>query len=137
MAIGKGGLAGRLTQDEARAIVEQGVPASLVQGKRVLVLTPDATRTAPLPMMVRLLNDWIGPRARGIDFMVALGTHQPLSEEKLAALFGITPADREGAFTRCRFLNHRWDKPDTLKKIGTLMRRKRSEVFRNLKSQTK
>lgn len=120
MAIGKGSPTGRLTQDEARTIIQDGIPASLVSGKRVLVLTPDATRTAPLPMMVRLLNDWIGPRAKGLDFMVALGTHQPLSEEKLAALFGITPADREGAFARCRFLNHRWDKPDTLKKIGTL-----------------
>jgi lactate racemase len=120
MAIGKGGLAGRLSHDEARAIVEKGVPASLFEGKRVLVLTPDATRTAPLPMMVRLLNGWIGPRAKALDFMVALGTHQPLSDEKLHALYGLTPADREGAFARCRFMNHRWDRPDTLKKIGTL-----------------
>lgn len=120
MAIGKGSPTGRLTEEEARAIVEQGVPASLFEGKRVLVLTPDATRTAPLPMMVRLVNGWIGPRAKALDFMVALGTHQPLSEEKLLALYGITPADREGEFARCRFLNHRWDRPDTLRKIGTL-----------------
>ena len=120
MAIGKGSPTGRLTEQEARAIIEQGIPASLVEGKRVLVLTPDATRTAPLPMMVRLVNGWIGPRAKALDFMVALGTHQPLSEEKLLALYGITPADREGEFARCRFLNHRWDRPDTLRKIGTL-----------------
>ncbi len=120
MAIGKGSPSGRLEADEVRSIIEQGVPASLFEGKRVLVLTPDATRTAPLPMMVRLVNGWIGPRAKALDFMVALGTHQPLSEEKLLALYGITPADREGEFARCRFLNHRWDRPDTLRKIGTL-----------------
>ena len=120
MAIGQGDPTARLTEEQARQIVEQGIPASLVEGKRVLVLTPDATRTAPLPLMVRLINDWIGPRAKALDFMVALGTHQPMSDEKLFALFGLTPADREGPFARCRFLNHRWDRPDTLKKIGTL-----------------
>jgi nickel-dependent lactate racemase len=119
-AIGRGDPATRLTEEQARRIVEQGIPASLVEGKRVLVLTPDATRTAPLPLMVRLINDWVGPRAKALDFMVALGTHQPLPDEKLFALFGLTPADREGPFARCRFLNHRWDRPDTLKKIGTL-----------------
>jgi nickel-dependent lactate racemase len=120
MAIGRGSPTGKLTESEAREIIERGIPASLVEGKRVLVLTPDATRTAPLPMMVRLVNGWIGPRAKALDFMVALGTHQPLPDEKLFALYGITPADREGAFARCRFMNHGWDRPDTLKKIGTL-----------------
>ncbi len=120
MAIGKGSPTGRLTEQEARTIIEKGVPASLFEGKRVLVLTPDATRTAPLPMMVRLVNEWVSPLAAALDFMVALGTHQPLADEKLFALYGLTPADREGAFARSRFMNHQWDRPDTLRKIGTL-----------------
>src|SRR4030042_1183325 len=73
MAIGKGSPTGRLTGREARTIIEKGVPASLFEGKRVLVLTPDATRTAPLPMMVRLVNEWVGPRAEALDFLVAPG----------------------------------------------------------------
>ncbi len=119
MAEGMGGAKLRLTEGQVRGVIEGGIPASAIEGKRVLVLTPDATRTAPLPLMVRLLNELFGTRAAQLDFMVALGTHQPLSEERTAALYGLTPADREGAFAKSRLLNHRWDRPDTLSKIGT------------------
>lgn len=120
MAIGKGGVGSRLSEKDIRQIIEGGVPARLVDGRKILVLTPDATRTAPLPMMVRLLNETIGSRAARLDFMVALGTHQPLSEERTLALYGITPSDREGPLARSRLLNHRWDRPETLRKIGTI-----------------
>ena len=52
--------------------------------------------------------------------MVALGTHQALSEERLDVLFGLSPGDREGVFRGMRFLNHRWDLPTTLKRLGTI-----------------
>ena len=38
---------------EVRAILAEGLAPQTLAGKRVLVLTPDGTRTAPLPMMVR------------------------------------------------------------------------------------
>ena len=57
--------------------------------QHVLVLIPDHTRSLPLPelfrMTVEILRD-----TRQLDFMVALGTHPPLSEASLIRLVGIT-----------------------------------------------
>jgi lactate racemase len=104
---------------EAVARLRQGVPDSLVAGRRVLVLTPDATRTCPLPMLVRAVHDAFGAEAAALDFMVAVGTHTPMEEPEILRLYGIAPAER-AAFGGARFLCHRWDRADTLERIGWL-----------------
>ena len=96
-----------------------GTPKERIDGRRVLVLTPDATRTCPLPMLVRAVRLAFGERAKALDFMVAVGTHAPLAEPDILRLFGIAPADRP-SFGNSRFLCHRWDLPDTLLRIGYL-----------------
>ena len=53
-------------------------------GKRVLVLIPDGTRTAPMAMMFRLLSELVGETAASLDFLVALGTHRPMDEAALS-----------------------------------------------------
>jgi nickel-dependent lactate racemase len=83
------------------------------------VLTPDATRTCPLPMLVRAVHDAFGASAAALDFMVAVGTHTPLDEREALRLYGISPAER-GGFGRARFLSHRWDVRGTLERIGWL-----------------
>ena len=51
-------------------------------GQKVLVLIPDHTRTIPLPMLFRALVEILYDTGQ-LDFMVALGTHPPLSPEQL------------------------------------------------------
>ncbi len=88
-------------------------------GARVLVLIPDGTRTMPLPFLfrqlVKILHD-----TRQLDFMVALGTHPPLSEEALCKLVGITLEERTTTYTKIGLLNHAWDNPAALTQIGTI-----------------
>lgn len=109
-----------LTKEKVREIVEAGTPARLYENRRVLVLTPDGTRTCPLPMMVRILREVIGERAAGLDFMVALGTHPVLQEEEILALYGIGPEERKARFGRSAFFCHRWDRPGTFQRLGEL-----------------
>ena len=109
-----------ISEAKVREIITAGTPARLYEGKRVLVLTPDGTRTCPLPMMVRILNEAIGGRAAKLDFMVALGTHPILPEEKILELYGITPAARRETFGQSSFFSHRWDLPETFRRIGEL-----------------
>jgi lactate racemase len=118
--IGEGAPSAALTRERVTDIVGRGVPASLVEGKRVLVLTPDATRTAPLPLMVRVLGETIAPRASALDFMVALGTHPVMTEEGILSLYGLGAQERARLFPRSRFLSHRWDIPSTLTRIGVM-----------------
>ncbi len=109
-----------LSEEKAREIIEAGTPAGLYENKRVLVLTPDGTRSCPLPKMVRVVQELIGERAARLDFMVALGTHPVLSEKQILDLYGISAQDREERFGRSRFFCHRWDLPETFQRIGEL-----------------
>jgi nickel-dependent lactate racemase len=120
MVIGKGSEKGFLSNDEARSIVTEGLAQIRLTGKKVLVLTPDSTRTAPLPLLARTVVDALKGKAAKLDFMVALGTHPLMSEERINALFGITPADRKGAFAGINIYNHAWNDPGELETIGTL-----------------
>lgn len=88
-------------------------------GQRVLVLIPDHTRSIPLPMLfktvVELLHD-----ARQLDFMVALGTHPPLTDDHLCRLVGITLDERATTYHHVGLLNHAWDSADALTQIAVL-----------------
>jgi nickel-dependent lactate racemase len=118
--VGKGEPYLDLGRDEIEEILSRGIPEELVRGKRVLVLTPDSTRTCPLPRLVAALQAVVGRVAGRLDFMVALGSHKPLPEEQILSLYGIQSARRAAEFPTTQFLNHRWDLPGTLAKLGTI-----------------
>ena len=69
-----------LTEEEIERIVVEGLEKLPLEGKRVLVIVPDPTRTMPLPMFFRLLTRHLQPRVKNVDFLVALGTHPPLDD---------------------------------------------------------
>jgi lactate racemase len=108
------------TEEKVKEIIEAGTPAGLYENRRVLVLTPDGTRSCPLPMMVRILREVIGVRAARLDFMVALGTHPVMTERQILDLYGIPAQTREELPVRSRFFCHRWDEPSTFQRIGEL-----------------
>jgi nickel-dependent lactate racemase len=89
------------------------------RNQRLLILIPDHTRSLPLPFLFRALVE-ILQDAMQLDFMVALGTHPPLSEENLNKLVGVTAQERMTAFQHVGLLNHQWDAPSALATIGTL-----------------
>ncbi|MBP6803398.1 MAG: DUF2088 domain-containing protein [Chloroflexi bacterium] len=109
---------GLLTDDQVRQTLTAVLEKQFIN-QRILVLIPDHTRTIPLPFLFRELVT-ILHNARQLDFMVALGTHPPLSQSHLDQLMGITAVERQTTFRHVRVLNHRWDLPDTLTRIGTL-----------------
>ncbi|MBN2033562.1 MAG: DUF2088 domain-containing protein [Deltaproteobacteria bacterium] len=118
MVAGKGSPQDVLLEEDVISVIEEGTPVELFDTKRVLVLTPDATRTCPLPMIVRALRKTVGARSQRLDFMVALGTHTPMSEESILALYGI-PDHRMG-FRSSRFYNHEWAYQHNFSRLGSL-----------------
>ncbi len=109
-----------LTDEEVRRWFAESVNAADFQGKRVLVIVPDATRTAPLPLLFDALHERLRPVAAQLDVMIALGTHPPMSEAQICKLLGIAPEERERLFFQTQFYNHEWDRPDRLMSLGTL-----------------
>lgn len=103
-----------------RAAVHDGL-AGRFSGARVLALIPDHTRTIPLAQLFPLIVDALHD-TRQLDFMVALGTHPPLSEDALNRLVGIDAETRSTIYKHIGLLNHDWANPDALVTLGTISR---------------
>ena len=107
-----------LTEQEIILTLEQGL-AGKFDRQSVLVLIPDHTRSLPLPFLFRALVE-ILRGTRQLDFMVALGTHPPLSAESLNQLVGISAEERNTQYARIGLLNHAWDDPGALTVLGVM-----------------
>lgn len=107
-----------LDADAVREIIAVGL-AGQFTGARVLALIPDHTRTIPLAQLFPLIVDALRDTRR-LDFMVALGTHPPLSEDALNRLIGIDAAARATTYRHIGLLNHNWADPDALVTLGTM-----------------
>jgi nickel-dependent lactate racemase len=93
-----------------------------VRGRRILLIVPDHTRTAPIGQMFRILHQLIAREggATAFDVLIALGTHPPMSEAAINARLDITPQDRTGRYAGTQFFNHHWDDPAQLVSIGAI-----------------
>jgi nickel-dependent lactate racemase len=118
MVIGRGSPNRLLTNEEARAIVREALASLAVERKRVLVIIPDGTRSMPMPLMFALLQEMLLPRTATLDFLVALGTHQPMSDAQLSRLIGQPVVN--GQVGKSRIFNHRWDSPEELVTLGII-----------------
>lgn len=118
IVIGGGCEDGCLTEGRVAEIVIAGLAALPVDGQRVLVLIPDGTRSMPMPMLFGILEQHLGPRTAAMDFLVALGTHPPMSEAQLSKLVGRPVSN--GCVGRSRIHNHSWDQPDSFAHLGTI-----------------
>ena len=126
--IGQGSEAAPLSEASVREIVSAAADRLAVDGKRVLVIVPDHTRTCPLPLIARELHAAFGPRTARLDFLIALGTHPPLGAEAIDRLFGVEPGRRGEVLPGSEVFNHEWRNPQALKKIGTLTAARVSEI---------
>ena len=107
-----------LAEAEIRELMSATLARAELTNKRVLVIIPDRTRTAPIPQMFRLFHELLGRRVAALDYLIALGTHKLLSEESINQLIGVTAEMREREFARVGVFNHRWDQPETFVSVG-------------------
>jgi nickel-dependent lactate racemase len=133
--IGKGSTTNVLQAEEARQLIAQSLNALSLDGKRVLVIIPDGTRTAPTPLMFRLLFEQIGRRVAQLDYLIALGTHPPMSEEAIEKLVGVSAEERKDRYPNVHIYNHRWDRPESLQTIGVISRDEVAAITGGLLSQ--
>lgn len=120
MIIGKSREDGFLSESEIRELICNALDQEPIDGRRVLIIIPDHTRTAPIPLMFRLFFELLKGRVKRLDYLIALGTHKPLSESSINQLIGVTPDKRAGAYRDIRVFNHRWDRPETFVSLGEI-----------------
>ena len=109
-----------LSAEQARALIAQACPAKDYKDKKILLIIPDATRTCPLGMLFAGLFDQIGAATKAFDVMIALGTHQPMTEEAICHRLEISLDERRGKYGSVNLFNHEWDNPAALRHIGNL-----------------
>ncbi len=111
---------GFLSENELSAFVTTAFEHAEVDGKRILFVIPDGTRSMPMAAMFRSICSALAGRTAKLDYLVALGTHPPMSEEALERLLGITHEERCGRYGGIGIFNHEWQNPDALTYIGTI-----------------
>ncbi|HEX2443058.1 MAG TPA: lactate racemase domain-containing protein [Vicinamibacterales bacterium] len=124
--IGKGLADGYLTTDDVARIVRDGLASMPLDGRRVLVIIPDGTRTMPMPLMFDALERELLPRAAALDYLVALGTHAAMDDARLGRLVSRPVFD--GRVGSTRIFNHDWSDPVTFAHLGTIPAREIEEL---------
>jgi nickel-dependent lactate racemase len=112
-----------LGTSEVVEIVRGSCSPDAFRGKRVLVIVPDGTRTAPIGLVFDALFQHVAHVTSAFDILVALGTHQPMDEAAICRRLDISEAQRRDQYSKVNFFNHAWDNPAALKQIGTLSAR--------------
>src|SRR5687767_730799 len=102
--VGIGVPEGYLSREQLDTVAREGLAALPVDGRRVLVIIPDGTRTMPMPMMFAMLERELGPRVAALDYLVAL-VGRPVSNGRAGVR---------------RIFNHRWDDPAAYAHLGTI-----------------
>lgn len=120
--------AGAVSPEQVAAAIAQTCPVEKYRGRKVLFVIPDGTRTAPVGLMFKTLHAHLGAAAGALDIIVALGTHQPMSEEAICERLEISLAERRGAYAKVQFFNHEWNNPAALRSVGTIPAREIEEL---------
>ncbi len=109
---------GSLSDELVRETLHQALEGRFAHSK-ILVLIPDHTRSLPLPMLFRALIEVLQD-AKCLDFLVALGTHPPLSDDALSTLVSMDARTRRTRRPCIGLFNHAWDDPSALATLGVM-----------------
>jgi nickel-dependent lactate racemase len=105
---------------EVEQILADRLPAAVGDARRILLIVPDGTRTAPVAAMVPRILDVLFGAGKQADIIIALGTHAPLPAAATWAHVGLEPATAARRYPGLRVLNHEWNNPESLATFGEI-----------------
>ncbi|GAB3703579.1 lactate racemase domain-containing protein [Mariniluteicoccus flavus] len=115
-----GGPGDHLDPAAVDAFVADQLAAYDWDGKRVCVVIPDGTRSCPLPLVLGAVHRALHGRVRALTAVVALGTHQAMTDAAIARHLGFAEGELEATYPGMTVLNHEhWD-PDTFTTLGQI-----------------
>ena len=134
MVTGKGYTDHILQEAEARTILADALAAQPLDGQRVLLIIPDGTRSGPIDVLFRLLHELLASRVAALDVLIALGTHQPMSDDAIQRRLGTTAEEMTGRYASVRVFNHHWEDPATFRTLGVIPAAEIEQISRGLLS---
>src|SRR4051794_20392895 len=108
-----GGPESELDDAQIGAFVRESLGGLDLEGKSVCLVIPDATRSCPLPQLMREIHAALADRVASLTALVALGTHAAMTAEQLEEHVG-------GPHPGLVVENHAWWDPDTFVSLGSI-----------------
>jgi len=130
--IKKGLLEGYLSEEDVLNLTDKAFQEINVKDRDVLIIIPDHTRTAPLDIFFKAIYDAVGENVKKLDYLVALGTHPPISKEDILELVGISYEEYSQKYSKINFYNHEWNNPLNLVVAGTISKEQIFEISNGL-----
>ena len=115
-----GGPGQTLTDEQVTTFISDELSAAGLDGRSVCVIVPDATRSCPLPLLLKAIHATLTGK---VTVLVALGTHAEMSKEDLTRHVGSDQYD---------VLNHEWWKPETFADLATISAARVEEISGDL-----
>ncbi len=109
-----------VTQEQAKKVISEFFAQNDYAGKKILLIIPDNTRSGPVGEIFKIIYENLQDKAKAVDCLVALGTHQPISQEQICRRLDITPEQRKRKYSKVCLFNHQWDKSETFTSIGKI-----------------
>ncbi|MCL4707393.1 DUF2088 domain-containing protein [bacterium] len=128
MIIGKGSPQETLSAAQVLELCGQAFESRNLNGKRILAIIPDNTRSAPIDLMFRSVYQLLAARAAQLDFLIALGTHPALNEAGITQRLGATAEELRTKYPKARIFNHAWNDPQQLRLLGTISAEEVAEI---------
>lgn len=110
-----------VSDSELTAFVDRNFAGVDFDGKDVVVVVPDGTRSCPLPLMLRTVHAALIDRVASLTAVIALGTHSYMEPAEIDALFGVPEGGTlEETYPGMKVVNHEFADPDQIVTLGTL-----------------
>jgi nickel-dependent lactate racemase len=109
-----------LGRDELEAFLAERLAALPLDAKKVVLVVPDATRSCPLPLLIRIVHHELSGRVASLTVVIALGTHSYMEPDEIDRWLGAGPAGLDATYPGLRVVNHEWRNPDMIVQVGTL-----------------
>ena len=123
-----GGVGAQLSEAQVAAFVEQAFAGADLDDKRICLVVPDRTRTCPLPLILGAVHRALAGRAKEVTVLIALGTHQAMSEQALGAHLGYRVGELDQTYPGWEVVNHESWLAETFTTLGVIGRERMGEL---------
>ncbi len=111
---------GFISEEELDFLCREALRKKNFKNQRLLVIIPDSTRTAPVGLFFRAICGELQGVVKKLDFIIALGTHPPMDEERIRRHLQISEEEKNTKFKKVGIFNHQWDVSYSLAYMGTI-----------------
>ena len=117
-----------LTDEQIREFVFTQLKNHDFDGKRITFVVPDGTRHAPVDKVSKYIHEALGDRPKDVRVVIALGTHDYMSDEAIGKLMGCEPGKFDETYPGWTIYNHEWRDESVFANLGTIPKERISEL---------